>query len=183
MKNTYQFTLVLKDVDENTVGLEDTLFEAGCDDALINYRDGTVYIDFDREAESLKEAVMSAIKNIEKSLGKIVASVAPEDWVTESDIAKRTSNTRQTVSLWAKDKRRKSFPKPVMKLSDRSPFWKWREVAEWLYTNKLISEKELESAAFLENINVVLEERDPKILMERQCLLNEMDLERKFRTK
>lgn len=120
-------------------------------------------------------AVMSAIKNIESSpFGKIVINVAPEDWVTESEIAKRTSNSRQIVSLGTKDKRRKLFPKPIMKLSSRSPFWKWREIAEWLYKNKLIDKQEVEKAEFLEDINVVLEERDPKIRIARQRLLEEM---------
>lgn len=175
MKKIYQFTLVLKGVDENTPNLEDILYNAGCDDALINFRDGTVYLDFDREAESLKEAVISAIKAVEtSSLGGVVVSVAPEDWVTESEIAKRTSNSRQIVSLWAKDKRRKFFPKPIMKLTERSPFWRWREIAEWLYNNDLIDKKEVEKAEFLEDINAVLEERDPKIRIARQTLLKEI---------
>ncbi len=175
MKKIYQFTLVLKGVDENTPNLEDSLYDAGCDDALINFRDGTVYLDFDRESESLKSAVISAIKNVESSsLGGVVVSVAPEDWVTESEIAKRTSNSRQIVSLWTKDKRRKFFPKPIMKLTDRSPFWRWREIAEWLYDNKLIDKQEVEKAEFLEDINAVLEERDPKIRIARQMLLKEI---------
>lgn len=44
MNNSYQFTLVLDGVDENTTNLDDILFEAGCDDALINYKTGTVYL-------------------------------------------------------------------------------------------------------------------------------------------
>ncbi len=67
-QNIYQFTLVLKNVDEDTPNLEDSLFQAGCDDSLINFRNGTVYLDFDREATSLEEAVMSAIKNVVSSL-------------------------------------------------------------------------------------------------------------------
>ena len=46
-----------------------------------------------------------------------------------------------------------------MKLAEKSPLWKWREITEWLYKNKLIQEKELVvNAAFLENVNAVLEE-------------------------
>jgi len=100
--------------------------------------------------------------------------VAPEDWVTESEIAKRTSNSRQTVSLWTNDKRRKFFPKPLMKLTDRSPLWRWREITEWLYDNRLIDKQEVEKAEFLEDINAVLEERDPKIREAREILLREI---------
>jgi hypothetical protein len=75
MKKYYQFTLVLKNVDEDTLELEDSLYEAGCDDALINFRSGTVCLDFDREAVSLEDAVVSAIKDVESSSVKaIVAS-------------------------------------------------------------------------------------------------------------
>lgn len=160
----YQFTLVLANLDENAPKLEDSLFEAGCNDALINFRNGTVYLDFDRKAASLEEAVMSAIKNVEaSSIEAIVATVAPENLVTESDIAKRLNINRQTVSLWIKGERRKSqpFPKAMMKLADKSPFWKWREVVEWLYQNELIQDKEIvKNAFFLENVNAVLEERN-----------------------
>ena len=61
MNNSYQFTLVLDGVDEKTSGLEDALFEAGCDDALINYKNGVVYLDFDREGEDLERIIISAI--------------------------------------------------------------------------------------------------------------------------
>jgi hypothetical protein len=63
----YQFTLVLKNVDENTTDLEDSLFEAGCDDALINFRNGTVYLDFDRKAHFLDDAVIDAIRDVEQT--------------------------------------------------------------------------------------------------------------------
>lgn len=53
MKNytNHHFLLVLRDVNENTPALEDVLFEAGCDDALISYKYGIVSLTFDRKAE------------------------------------------------------------------------------------------------------------------------------------
>ena len=75
---TFQFTLALKNVNESTNRLEDILFKAGCDDALINFRNGAVYLDFDREATSLETAVISAIKDLRSSsIDAEVASVAP----------------------------------------------------------------------------------------------------------
>lgn len=61
---TYQFTLALKNVDEKTASLEDSLYEAGCDDALINFRNDTAYLEFDRESSSFEEAVSSAIRDV-----------------------------------------------------------------------------------------------------------------------
>lgn len=188
MQKSYQFILVLKNVDENTPNLEDSLFEAGCDDALINFRNGTVYLDFDRKAASLEEAVMMAIKDVEtSSVGAVVANVAPEDLVTESDVAKRLHVKRQAVSLWIKGERRKSkpFPKPIMKLSAKSPFWKWREVVEWLFDNKLIikEKEEVENAYFLETLNAVLEERDVEVRKSRAGLLKKIERFSKFSDK
>jgi predicted DNA-binding transcriptional regulator AlpA len=169
----YQFTLVLKNVDENTGDLEDSLYESGCDDALINFKNGAVYLEFDREASSLEEAVVSAIKDVQSSsLEADVSSVAPENFVTESEIATRLQLSRQIVSLWIKKKRRKSFPHPVMRLSEKSPLWKWNEVCVWLYENKIIKDKEIvESALFFTNINAALEERDSRAREIRRHLL------------
>lgn len=171
-KKTFEFTLILKNVDECTPNLEDNLFDAGCDDALINFRNGTVYLDFDREASSLEEAVISAIKAIKSETDAEVASVAPENLVTESEIAKRLNKKRQTVSLWIKGERRKEFPHPVMRLTEKSPLWNWCEVVTWLYDNKIIEDKEwVDKATFFSNINAALEERDKKTREIRHSLL------------
>lgn len=169
----YQFTLSLKNVNEQTEHLEDSLYEAGCDDALINYRDGAVYLEFDREASSLEEAVISAIMNVKSAAIDIdVSNVAPENFVTESEIAKRLNKGRQTVSLWIKGKRRTDFPFPIMRVSEKSPLWNWSEVVRWLFNHKIITDKELlENALFLANINAVLEEQDKKTRKIRHQLL------------
>lgn len=174
---TYQFTLVLKNVNEKTNDLEDSFFEAGCDDALINYRNGAVYLEFDREASSLEEAVISAIKDIQtSSVDAEVVSVAPENFVTESEIAKRLNKSRQTVSLWIKGQRRNSFPFPVMRLTEKSPLWKWNEVCAWLYENKLVDKELVDNAQFFANINAALEERDSKAREVRHHLLERISM-------
>lgn len=168
MKNdetiNYQFTLILKNVDEDTPNLEDILYEAGCDDALINFLNRTVYLDFDRQALSLEEAILSAIHNVESApkLNAIVTNVAPNRLVTESEIAKRIERSRQIVSHWQKTdlKSKSTFPKPTMMLNGRSPLWNWYEVAQWLFQNNLIDRDELDKAYFLENINSSLEARN-----------------------
>jgi hypothetical protein len=64
-KQEYEFTLILSGVGELTPGVLDTLYEAGCDDALIGMREGTAYAEFCREADSFQQAVLSAVKNVE----------------------------------------------------------------------------------------------------------------------
>jgi hypothetical protein len=174
----YQFTLVLKNVDEDVTSLEDKLYEAGCSDALIHFRNDAVYLEFDRESSSIEEAVISAIKDVQSASMDIdVASVAPENLVTESEIANRLDKSRQTVSLWIKGERRKSFPPPVMRVSQKSPLWNWHEVVAWLFRNELVNDdKMLEEALFFFHINAVLEERDTKVREIRHHLLKRLSI-------
>lgn len=177
--NIHEFTLVLDHVNDKTIGLEDHLFNCGCDDALINFRSGTVYLDFNRQAPSLEDAVISAIKDIESSpLGAKVINILPDDLVNESEIAKRLARTRQTVSLWVKRARRKKntfFPNPISKLSDKSPLWRWHDVVKWLYDQNLIHDRRLiDSAMFIGNLNAVLSERDPQVREYRHRILRKL---------
>ena len=63
----YHFTLTLSGVTADTEGLEYALFAAGCSDALVCFYGTAVYLEFDRESNSLSEAVLSAIANIESA--------------------------------------------------------------------------------------------------------------------
>lgn len=176
----YEFTLVLDGVDDQTEGLEDQLFDAGCDDALINFRNGTVYLDFNREASSVEDAVISAIKDVENSTLVVkVISILPDDQVSAAEIAKRLNKSRQIVSLWVKRERRQGlpFPNPISKLTDTSPMWRWYDVVNWLYQNQLIKDqKVVDFAKFIENINAVLGERDPKVQEYRHQILQKLKL-------
>lgn len=176
---TYSFTLVLKNVNENTNGLEDSLFETGCDDALINFKNGAVYLEFDREASSLEEAVISAIQDVQSStIDAEVASVAPDNLVTESEIAKRLKKSRQAVSLWIKGERRQFFPHPIMRLTEKSPLWSWSEVVTWFYENKIIDDQKIvKNALFFANINAVLEERNSRSKKVRHDLLERISMQ------
>jgi hypothetical protein len=73
-QKTYSFSLILAGVRELTVGMADALFEAGCDDATPASCEGVVSVDFDREADSLGDAIGSAVKDVERA-GYAVARV------------------------------------------------------------------------------------------------------------
>lgn len=178
MRNLYQFTLILDGVDDKTPGIEDALFEAGCDDGLINYKNGTVYLDFDRESENFERAIISAIKDIESAnIGAKIVSVAPEHLVSLSDIAGRVSMTRQAVSLLIQGARGKGdFPKPILKVSNKSPLWRWSIVAKWFYEQGKISDHEvIESANIVEDINAALELRNKDSFEHKRKLLCELE--------
>lgn len=177
-KNNFSFTLVLSGVNDQTKGLEDALFAAGCDDALVNFRNGTVYLDFERESSDFENAVISAIKQVEGlSFDITVVNVAPDDYVTESEVAKRLHVKRQTVSLWFKGERRAihPFPAPIMKLSEKSPLWRWCDVVEWLSQQKKIDDpKLLANAKFISHLNVALLERDTVTKRYTQMLIKRL---------
>lgn len=71
---TYEFDVVLTDVEEVTDEQADALFAAGCDDGTPASCDGTAWIHFDREASSLEEAIRLAIVQV-RAAGFAVAKI------------------------------------------------------------------------------------------------------------
>ena len=57
--------------------------------------EGIQYLDFDREAGCLEEAVLSAVADIESVEGLEVVRIADAGLVSMSDIAARTGRTRR----------------------------------------------------------------------------------------
>lgn len=83
---SHSFRLILADpdsilaepIDENFAEMCESVFEAGCDDSTPGASCGVVYVDFDREADSLRGAIESAVTQVE-SAGYKVARVEPDD--------------------------------------------------------------------------------------------------------
>ena len=61
----HQFLLILTGVSDITPELSDTLYEATGGDIEFNMRYGVAFLEFDRTAPSLQEAVTSAIEQVE----------------------------------------------------------------------------------------------------------------------
>lgn len=155
----FNFTLTLSGVTCETPGLEDALYQHGCDDALICAYGSSVYLVFDREAKTLDEAIASAVENIESAgVGAIVQSV-DSALVGLSDIAGMTDLSRQAIAM-LKDGTRGGgdFPCPIQRISGQSPLWDWADVANWLAKNgRLSAESELVvNARVLSKWNLVL---------------------------
>lgn len=78
---TWRFSITLKGSwdswDESSDELEDKLFDAGCNDALISYQGGRCSLEFDREAESLEIALATAVSDV-CSAGYSVATAEAE---------------------------------------------------------------------------------------------------------
>ena len=73
----YEFTLILKGSPELTEAIANDLFVAGCDDGTPGTSEGVFSIDFHRDANTLEEAINSAIWNV-KSAGCEVERVEIE---------------------------------------------------------------------------------------------------------
>ncbi len=65
--NNHQFILVLSGVSEITPEVADALYEATGGDIEFNMRDGAAFLEFDRAAPSLDDAVTSAVKQVERA--------------------------------------------------------------------------------------------------------------------
>jgi hypothetical protein len=128
---THEFTLILSGVSESTEEMANAVYEAGCDDASLASREGVVFLGFDREAPSFRDAVLSAIRDV-RMAGYQVARVEPDDFVTAAEIARRLGRTRESVRQHILGVRGPGgFPAPVASLTGRSPLWRWAEVADW----------------------------------------------------
>ncbi len=132
----YEFTLILSGIEELTREVLDAFYEAGCDDAMIGIRDGIAFADFCRESASLQEAVLSAIRDVERT-GARVEHVEPDELVTMSEIARRLDITREGVRKRVTGERGPgNFPVPVGNLTQRSPLWRWSDVVAWHQTHQ-----------------------------------------------
>jgi hypothetical protein len=76
----YHFILVLSGFSEPNDFIENALFEAGCGDALLIFRDNEPYLEFDRQAINFEKAVFSAIYDVESAnIGAKMLRVEPEN--------------------------------------------------------------------------------------------------------
>lgn len=60
---------------------ERRFYDAGCDDAVISFQKGLIIVDFAREAETLEEAISSAIEAV-TSVGASIERVEPEPLIS-----------------------------------------------------------------------------------------------------
>lgn len=141
--NIYHFTILLRDAIYQD-DIEDKLFAAGLDDALLYSKNGAVCLIFDREAQTAKQAVETAMTQIRQA-GFNDLVLQEKGYATLSEIAKRTGLSRSAVAQYASGKRERDFPRPMFITGD-SALYSWRETAQWLYQHGKISHSNVEIA-------------------------------------
>jgi hypothetical protein len=147
----HNFTIVLSgDVD----GHIDELYEAGLDDATIGETNGIPYAEFDREAPTRVQAIMSALNDIRKVEDVYAVRIEPEELVTAAEIAERIGKSREAIRLLASGQRgRGDFPQPVSHLRFRSPLWRLPDVLAWTSSDPA----EIEESRILAYVNARLQ--------------------------
>jgi hypothetical protein len=175
----YDFSLVINGVSELTGKVEDAFFEAGCDDATLSIRRGHLYAEFSRNAPSMKDAILSAIRDIRRAkIGASVLCVDECNLVTQAEIARRIKRTRQMVNQYISgDRGPGDFPAPEHHLGDGAPLWRWSSVSAWLADNDIIRREDNLNAEVVAAVNTSLEharqkQRNPELVKEISEKLN-----------
>jgi len=135
---SFEFTLILTGFTELTESIEDKLYGVGCDDALLGIRSGIPFLDFEREAGSLLEAVLSAIEEVHESGVAKVVRVEPEELVTASEIAERSGRTRESVRLLVAGQRGPGGFPVAVNPSAKTRLWRWSEVLRWMQEQQFL---------------------------------------------
>ena len=157
---TYTFTLIAEGSDLQIDDVADALFEAGCDDALVGQAGSVQYLDFDRDAESLEEAVLSAVAQIETIDGVDVVRLADAGLISMAEIATRTGRTRESVRLLVSGERGPGgFPPPVTDPRSRYRLWRSNEVNRWFQSHHNTSLDNARDDLISAAINAALELR------------------------
>jgi hypothetical protein len=157
----FEFSLILSGADNLTDELADAVYEAGCDDALLGMQCGVLYLDFEREAPSLKDAILKAIRQVERAkAGLRVVRVEPDDLVSAAEIARRVGRSRENIRQLVNGLRGPGgFPPPISAMRKKSPLWRWSEVAGWFTQSGLGDDEAVQEANLLGTINAALELR------------------------
>jgi predicted DNA-binding transcriptional regulator AlpA len=127
--NEHRFTLTIRGaLNDDRL---DALFAAGCDDATFSTKGDLTFGEFDRDASTVLEAVLSAISAVESVAGAEVLHVDPDELVWASEIAHRLGRSRQSIDMLIKGQRGPGgFPPPASHAA-RNPLWRWSEVELW----------------------------------------------------
>ena len=157
----YDFALVATYQDAVTADkacdIANELFSAGAEDCTVITKGNAIIIEFDREAESYEQALISAIKNVNAVNGLNVKSVDEGQFVSLSDAAELSHLTRSALSKFSKGTRGDGkFPSPCLKANSKAPLYEWKEVSSWLAGRDLIDTSIAVNAAITAKMNMAL---------------------------
>ena len=129
MEFTFTLKYQLPTHDTDTDALIERLAEQGCDDALVGVgQPGRLGLEFVREAASAREAVESALADVQRAVPEARLIEATPDLVGLTDVAEVMGVTRQNMRKLVVSY--PTFPTPVHEGS--SAIWHLAEVLGWM---------------------------------------------------
>jgi hypothetical protein len=153
---TFEFSIIASGLDPSSEDFESRFYDNGCDDALIAFQKGHIIADFAREANSIDEAIASAVENV-CAAGAKVDRIEPDPLVNLNEIAARTDMTRAAISNYAKGARgNKDFPPPVARVTSDTPLYDWAQVATWMVLNKKLPIEAAVAAGVVKEANTAI---------------------------
>ena len=176
---TFEFSIIASGLDPEAEDFADRFFDAGCDDATTSFQKGYIILDFARDADSIDEAICSAVECVDKT-GAIVSRVEPDPLVSLSDIAARTGLTRAAITNYSKGERADNFPSPVARVTSKTSLYDWAAVAAWLFQHGQISREEAIKAQAVKAANEAIKDRRAKLreTLQRRVKAYEADLDK-----
>jgi hypothetical protein len=95
-----------------------------------------ITLEFTRSAESLHQALSSAMADVARSGTNLrVLRVEPDELVTVAEIARRIGQSRESVRLYALGRRGPgNFPPPLTGATQKTALYRWSDVATWVST-------------------------------------------------
>lgn len=160
MTDTYDFTLTfaLPGDGSNPENYADSLYEAGCDDAIVGTGvPGSIALNFSRTAKSAENAILQAVQDVQNAIPDAQLIELKPDLVGISDMAALLDCSRQNVRRMATAEN-STFPCPSV--SGSVPLWHFYEVANWLIKNSRMKIKpkeedvEIAKVTFQKNLEV-----------------------------
>lgn len=158
----YEFSIIASGLDPEADDLESRFYDGRCDDATVSFQKGHVIVDFAREADSVEEAIASAVEDV-IAAGATVDRVEPDPLVNLSEIASRIGLTRAAITQYAKGQRGSGFPAPIARVTSDSPLWDWAEVARWFHSQGRLSPEKMIEAQVVTRANECIEIGDRQI--------------------
>lgn len=173
----YEFTLKFKlpDVEANGEEYLDALFEAGCDDAIIGLgHTGHIGLEFVREAESVEDAIYSAITAVKGAIDGVSLLEASPDIVGLTDAANLLNVSRQYMRQ-LREKNIKVFPSPLH--SGNSPLYYFSDILNFysLVTKHTIDTNVFEVANINRCLNTYRNMARLKILINTELEANDIE--------
>lgn len=155
----HDFALIATGVDDLSEDLLARIYECGCDDATVSMRHGLVYLEFSRRAPSIEQAILSAIRDVQRADAALrVLRVDECNLVTQAEIARRIGQSRQSVNQYISGARGPGdFPSPACDIDEDNPLYAWCEVSQWFVDNQLLQPEASWNAQVIHAINTSLD--------------------------